>query len=196
MFSEKYEAALAMAATRHDRQRRKGGELPYLTHLVHVARMLEPYGEDAVIAGLLHDVLEDTCKTNEEVESVSRQIEASFGANVLDAVQAVSEVKRDAEGNKISWKPRKRKYVEHLAESSELALVVSAADKIHNVATLILELEEKGPSVWNRFRAGPEDSIWFYRAVCDAISKRLGPDHALVIELDRQVTRLRDRSRS
>jgi (p)ppGpp synthase/HD superfamily hydrolase len=102
VFSPRYEAALALAARRHDGQRRKGGELPYLTHLVHVGRLLEPYGEDAVIAGLLHDVLEDTCKSNEEVESLSRSIESSFGAPVLDAVVAVSEVKRETDGTKIS----------------------------------------------------------------------------------------------
>src|SRR5687767_4160822 len=81
MFSQRYEAALALAARRHDAQRRKSGDLPYLTHLVHVARMLEPYEEEAVIAGLLHDVLEDTCRSFGEIEEVSNLIRRSFGAS-------------------------------------------------------------------------------------------------------------------
>jgi (p)ppGpp synthase/HD superfamily hydrolase len=190
MFSPRYEAALALAARRHDGQRRKGGELPYLTHLVHVARLLEPYGEDAVIAGLLHDLLEDTCKSAEEVRSLSEHIEQQFGRSVLEAIRDVSEEKRDEAGNKISWKPRKERYIAHLRESSQLALLVSAADKIHNVATLALELDEKGDTVWERFRAGAEESLWFYRAVAEVLTQRLGAQHPLASDLATQVEAL------
>jgi (p)ppGpp synthase/HD superfamily hydrolase len=191
MFSARYEAALTMAATRHEGQRRKGGEIPYLTHLVHVGRILEPYGEDAVIAGLLHDVLEDTCDGPEEVRELARTIEASFGRAVREAVESVSEKKVDEDGTKIRWRPRKELYIAHLLEgASELALFVSAADKIHNVATLVLELDEKGPAVWERFRGSPEDSLWFFKAVHAAIASRLGDQHALVVGLATQIEQL------
>ena len=196
MFSVRYEAALSLAARRHDGQRRKGGDVPYLTHLVHVGRILEPYGEDAVIAGLLHDLLEDTCESLDEIEEVSRAIEASFGRSVLDAVRAVSEQKIAKDGSKIRWRARKEAYVAHLAEAPELALLVSAADKIHNVATLVLELDEKGPTVWQRFRASAEESIWFYESVRDVIEQRLGATDPLVAELRKQISLLHARSRA
>jgi (p)ppGpp synthase/HD superfamily hydrolase len=195
MFSRRYEAALALAARRHDGQRRKGGDLPYLTHLVHVARLLEPFGEDAVIAGLLHDVLEDTCKTAEELSEVSILIEKTFGPEILEAVRAVSEDKFDDKGEKIPWRPRKQKYIAHLHGAPMLAVQVSAADKIHNMATLILELEEKGPAIWQKFRAGVEDSIWFYEGVSEVVAERLGTEHALAAELRALVSSLRARSR-
>ncbi len=196
MFSSRYEAALALAARRHDGQRRKGGDLPYLTHLVHVGRLLEPYGEDAVLAGLLHDLLEDTCQSAEELRDVSQAIGESFGADVLAAVQSVSEEKLSADGTKIPWRARKERYVAHLSVAPLLALRVSAADKIHNVATLNLELEAKGPTVWQRFRASADESIWFYESVRDALARRLGEEDALVLELTRQVSSLRARSES
>ena len=196
MFSQRYEAALALVARRHDGQRRKGGDLPYLTHLVHVARILEPYGEDAVIAGLLHDILEDTCRTHDEICEVSMLIRDSFGAHVLEAVEAVSEQKVTRSGEKIPWRERKESYVAHLRRAPLLALQVSAADKIHNMATLVLELEEKGPEVWTRFRASAEESIWFYEAVKDAVAERLGARDPLVEELGAQLNLLLVRSRS
>ena len=58
------------------------------------------------------------------------------------------------------------------------------------MATLLLELDEKGPTVWQRFRASAEESVWFYRSVLEALAQRLGEDHALVRELARQVTAL------
>jgi (p)ppGpp synthase/HD superfamily hydrolase len=196
MFSQRYEAALALAARRHDGQRRKGGDLPYLTHLVHVARILEPYGEEAVIAGLLHDLLEDTCRSFDEIREVSKLIRDSFGANVLEAVEAVSEKKVTSEGEKIPWRARKESYVAHLREAPPLALKVSAADKIHNIATLVLEIDQNGPEIWKRFRASVEESIWFYEAVRDALAERLGARDPLVVELGAQLNLLLARSRS
>lgn len=193
MFSLRYEDALKLAARRHDGQRRKGDDTPYLTHLVHVGRILEPYGEDAVIAGLLHDILEDTCKTLEEVASVSSIIEERFGRPVLDAVRAVSEPKLREDGTKIRWKERKELYLAQLVEGPLLATKVSAADKIHNIATLVLQLDEQGDVVWERFRGSARESFWFYGAVAEVLTGRLGEPHALVLELTAQLKALKAR---
>lgn len=193
MFSLRYEEALKLAAQRHDGQRRKGDNTPYLTHLVHVGRMLEPYGEDAVVAGLLHDVLEDTCESLDEIVTVSSTIESRFGRPVLEAVRTVSEPKLREDGTKIRWKERKQLYLEQVRAGPLMATKISAADKIHNIATLVLQLDEQGDVVWERFRGSAEESVWFYAAVADVLTQRLGEPHALILELNKQLEDLRSR---
>jgi (p)ppGpp synthase/HD superfamily hydrolase len=180
---------------RHDGQKRKASSLPYLTHLVHTARILEPYGEDAVIAGLLHDVLEDTCHSPDEVSRLESEIGARFGERVLAAVRSVSETKIGEGGEKIPWKRRKESYIAHLEHAPELALMVSSADKIHNLATLVMELDRDRPATWSRFKASPEESFWFYEQVQAVVARRLGPTHGLASELSAWVDSLRDRMR-
>lgn len=190
-FSPRFEAALTFAALRHAGQVRKGTKAPYLTHLSHVARILAVYGydEDHEIVALLHDVLEDTCADAAERAAVATEIRDRFGAEIEAAVRALSEPKKGDAGTSMTWPERKRAYLAQLASASPLALRVSAADKLHNLATLLAELEARGPSVWDRFRGGPEESRWFYGAVHALLAERL-PDAPLLDELGALVAAL------
>ena len=193
MFSVRFERALALAARRHDGQRRKGSKLPYLTHLVHVARMLEPYGEDTVLAGLLHDILEDTCKNQEEIDQVAEEIRVEFGSVVIGAVLSVTEPKFDASGEKTKVKARKKQYLEQLKTAPAEGALVSAADKIHNLTTLIAEFDQVGPEVWKPFSSSAEDSFRFYESVSLILKDRLQAEHPLVQELLARVDDLKVR---
>src|SRR5947209_7912788 len=126
----KLERALRWAATCHQGQFRRGCEAPYVEHALGVALILDRLGfaEDVVIAGLLHDVVEDTDATLE-------QVEARFGAAVAETVRHCSEIKADAQGRKRPWIDRKRDHLEALAGAPAAARAVVLADKLHNLVS-------------------------------------------------------------
>jgi (p)ppGpp synthase/HD superfamily hydrolase len=113
------------------------------------------FSDPVVIAGLLHDAVEDTDATIEEIRD-------EFGAEVADLVAHCSEVKRDASGGKRPWIDRKRDHIEALAKAPVEARAVALADKRHNLASILFDLEE-GRSVWSLFNAGREDVLRYYR---------------------------------
>ncbi|MGD2207586.1 MAG: HD domain-containing protein [Anaerolineae bacterium] len=179
-FSERYNAALILAAHAHQRQTRKGGNIPYIIHPVHVSVILLRHGfsEDVAIGGLLHDVVEDS-------DIPLTDIEAEFGPAVADIVAALTERKRE-EGVERPWETRKREALNHLRAASIEATAVKAADVLHNTRTLAQQLRRQGPSIWGHYSRGPEQSLWFYRAVA-AIARERMRAHPLTDELDEAV---------
>lgn len=168
MLTERFDDALVFASGVHRTQMRKATGVPYVSHLLAVTSIaLEAgAGEDVAIAALLHDCVEDRGVTLDELRS-------RFGATVASIVDEVTET--DAHP-KPPWRPRKDAYLAHLETASPDALVVSAADKLHNVRTMLVELRAAGPSLWSRFHAGPDDQVWFHRSVADVVARRLpGP---------------------
>lgn len=138
MYSFKIEQAIRAAAVLHSGQTRKGtAPYPYITHLVAVAFLLSDYTdkEDIVIAGLLHDSLEDTDYTPEELE-------ADFGPKVRAIVEGVTDVLLH-ERTLFSWKERQEKYFKALSLAPQESLMVSAADKIHNMRSIVEEYSGK-----------------------------------------------------
>jgi (p)ppGpp synthase/HD superfamily hydrolase len=178
VYSAQYEAALILATREHRRQNRKGTDVPYIIHPVHVSVILIRHGfpEPVIIAGLLHDVVEDQ-------NYPLHRIEAAFGPDVAEMVAALSEQKRDQHGSVRPWKIRKREALERLRRASTGAVAVKAADVLHNARALVADLRREGPGVWDRFNSGPGPSLRYYRNVADVAHERLG-DHPLVMELD------------
>jgi (p)ppGpp synthase/HD superfamily hydrolase len=175
-YSERYEAALALAASAHRDQARKAGGEPYVVHVVHVSVILLRHGfaEDVAIAGLLHDVVEDQDVT-------LAQIKAAFGPAVAEMVAALTERKQE-DGQERPWEDRKREALAHLQGASREAAALTAADTLHNARSLVLALRRDGPSTWRRFKRGPAETLWYYRSVADLAHQRLGA-HPLVQEL-------------
>jgi (p)ppGpp synthase/HD superfamily hydrolase len=176
-YSEKYEAALVLASREHREQNRKGTDIPYITHPVHVSVILARYGfpEPLIVAGLLHDVVEDQ-------DYPLDRIEEEFGPDVAGMVGALSEQKRDAQGKARPWEARKRESLERLRQASDGAVTIKAADVLHNSRTLAADLRCAGPGVWDRFNRGPDQTLWYYTEVARLVRERLG-DHPLVAEL-------------
>ena len=164
----KIERAIEKAATIHDGQRRRGGDNPpYVSHLFSVAAIVSSYtdDEDTIIAALLHDALEDTRYRAEEITR-------DFGPAVLRIVEGVTE-ERIRNGTAISWRERKGRYIEGLRDAPEGSLYVSAADKIHNLSSLIGEYRVVGPALWNVFPEGPAEHLWFFGEVLGILKGRL-----------------------
>lgn len=157
LISPRLESALRWAAECHHGQTRKGGSIPYVQHVVAVAMILGRLGctEDVVIAGLLHDVVEDTTATLDDVRD-------RFGNLVGDLVAHCSEVKLDDQGRKRPWIDRKRDHLTALLSAPPEARAVILADKLHNLTSIIADLNE-GRHVWSLFNAERERVLWYYR---------------------------------
>jgi hypothetical protein len=176
-YDELYEEALRLAARAHRAQVRKGTDLPYIAHPVHVSAILQRYGfpREAVIAGLLHDVVEDQDVAVDEVR-------AQFGAQVAEIVDALSERRSDGQGGVRPWHVRKAEAVEKIRRASVSSAAVKAADVLHNAQSILYDVRREGPGVWQRFTRGPEELLGYYGRVADLVQTKLG-DHPLVLEL-------------
>jgi len=179
-YSRRYGVALSLAAHAHRTQSRKGNGIPFLTHPVHVSVILlrSGFSEDVAIAGLLHDVVEDQ-------DVPLALLEADFGPAVAEMVTALSEQKRE-NGVKRSWEVRKAEALDKLRHASSEAVAVKAADVLHNARSLVEHILHHGPSAWEEYSRGPEQSLWYFRSVAALARERLGA-HPLVDELDEAV---------
>ena len=188
-YSDRINHALAFAAKHHDRQVRKGTRLPYLTHPANVAVILTRYDqdEDTVVAGILHDVVEDCVRERYSREMLEQRIGEKFGSEVLDTVLAVTQRTADDEGVELSSDERKDDYLERLARAGERARWVCAADNVHNGNSILADLRRTidPDSVWNRFSGGREGTIRWYRRVYERL-RGVGFDAPIMGEL-RQV---------
>jgi (p)ppGpp synthase/HD superfamily hydrolase len=181
-YTEKFENALVYTACLHRVQTRKGTGVPYVTHLLAVAAIVGENGgtEDEVVAALLHDAPEDAGG-----EARLAEIRARFGDPVADIVAGCTDTYEDP---KPPWRARKEAYLDHLAGAPAPVRLVSAADKLHNARSVLADYQAAGEDLWDRFNGGRDGTLWYYRAVADAL-RRAG-NGPLVDELDRVVTDL------
>jgi (p)ppGpp synthase/HD superfamily hydrolase len=182
--SSHFEEALQFASAAHRDHLRKGTEIPYTSHLLAVAGIVLDYGgdEDEAIAALLHDSVEDR---GVDPEDIRRR----FGDKAANIVVACSDSLEKDPNNKAEWRLRKEAYLEHLKTASPPVLLVSAADKLHNVRSIVKDLLEVGHTVWKRFKGGKKGSLWYYEALVE-IFKARGEHRLLVDELARTVAEL------
>ena len=205
LFSPHLEAAVRLAARGHYHQFRKrlpddpAGDtpqnplpedaVPYVSHLIATMCILARLGadEDVLAAALLHDYLEDV-----HDPQGGATIRRELGPRVLELVKAVTEDKRPGRSESETWEVRKREQVESLEGMPRDAVLIKAADVLHNLVSLIADLNgcSDGDSVWARFNAGPERQMWYFEAVADGVRDRLG-EHPLARELDTAIARVR-----
>lgn len=180
LISRRIADALDFAVRAHGDQIRKGTTIPYVSHLLGVAGLVLEGGgdEDLAIAGLLHDVLEDTSAT-------AAQVTEAFGPRVAAIVEACSDTQEKPKPPALE---RKKRYLAHLVEADDDVLLVSLADKVHNARTVLLDLRTEGPRVFDRFNLGVEGTLWYYNELAIIFQQRRpGP---LAVELSRVVADL------
>jgi GAF domain-containing protein len=185
-YSDRINHALAFAAKHHDQQVRKGTRLPYLTQSPNVAIILTRYGqpEDTVVAGILHDVVDDVGRDGMTHEMLTQRIAEKFGDRVLATVNAVTQRQLDDDGVELSTDERRDDYLERLATADESARWVCAAAQVHTGSSLLAELRRTDfpETVWGRFAAGQEGTIRWYRRTHDRLAA-LGFDAPIMGEL-------------
>jgi (p)ppGpp synthase/HD superfamily hydrolase len=180
-----FSKALVYAELKHHTQVRKGGDIPYIGHLLTVAGLVINDGgsEAQAIAALLHDAVED-----QGGPATLEEIKTNFGDEVARIVDECSDTDEEP---KPPWLERKQRYIDHLAEVGEDTLLVSVADKLDNARSMLRDYHEHGPSLWQRFnRKNPHDHLWYYGELLKAYRAR-GCSSWMVEELDRVVEELK-----
>ncbi|RME47128.1 MAG: bifunctional (p)ppGpp synthetase/guanosine-3',5'-bis(diphosphate) 3'-pyrophosphohydrolase [Deltaproteobacteria bacterium] len=152
--------AIRFALSAHEGQRRKGSKVLYIWHPLTVGRILDELGapKRTVIAGLLHDTVEDTDVTLD-------QIDRYFGEEVGAIVAECTEDKS------LPWEARKTRTIEILAECNRDVALVIAADKYDNLCTMRNDLQRMGEGMWQRFNRGREAQAWFHRNLLESLRK-------------------------
>ena len=164
--------AIQLAARAHHHQVRKGTEIPYIVHPLAVAGLLIRVStpEPAVIAALLHDVVEDTPVTIQEILS-------RFGREVADLVTALSEPDKKA-----PWEDRKAHTIDYLEKkATDDVLLVALADKLDNIRAVREGLESDGETFWERFNWPRAKQKWYYERLEQAFSKSVRREPALTL---------------
>jgi (p)ppGpp synthase/HD superfamily hydrolase len=184
----KIQKAINLSTKLHQDQTRKGDpSLPYITHPSSVAAKLREYtdDEDVISAGYLHDALEDAPGYRYE------DLLADMGPEVAAIVKEVSEEETPGaiHDGRLSWEKRKTGYLRNLEHDGEKALLVCAADKIHNIQSLIEAYGKRGDALWASFNAPPEKKLWFYEEVLKVVKRRL--KSGIIGELERELNRFK-----
>ena len=161
MLGPRFLRAFLFAAEKHSGQTRKASSIPYLAHLMGVASLVLEAGgdEDLAIAALLHDVVED-CGGTPMLKEVRRR----FGARVAAVVDGCTDAYVYP---KPQWRERKENYIRRLKKEGADARLVSAADKLNNVRSILSDYRAVGESIWSRFNGGRDGTLWYYRTLLD-----------------------------
>ncbi|HXC44321.1 MAG TPA: HD domain-containing protein [Candidatus Dormibacteraeota bacterium] len=177
--------AFVFAAEKHAGQTRKASTIPYISHLMGVASLVLEFGgdEDMAIAALLHDVVED-CGGKPMLKQVRRR----FGSRVAKIVQGCTDSNSDP---KPPWRERKETYIRHLKTADAETRLVSAADKLNNVRSILSDYRAVGESVWARFQGRRDGTLWYYRALLDEFLR--GKPNRLIRELELAIRELESR---
>jgi len=162
--------AIKFVAEAHQGQYRKGTNIPYISHLMNVMKTLCEIGcdKEIVTAGILHDVVEDTSVTIEEVER-------KFGQRVANLVTGASEPDylRKGKDEKTSWRLRKQHTIEFVTRDATLEqLLITCADKLDNAEAIRQDFARIGEKIWERFNAPKSDQQWYYTTLAAAFEQR------------------------
>lgn len=185
-YSDRLDKALRVSAWAHENtgQHRKGTDIPYIIHPVGTMLIASAVtnDEDILIACLLHDVLEDVNSKLYSQDDMQRDFGDRVMAIVLDVTNNAT-IK--------DWHDRSKAYLKHLTEEAlDEAIIVSASDKIHNIKSTIIDYQEVGDDIWQRFTTkNKDDQIWWYESILQAIIKRKAPSR-LVDELSSLIEKL------
>ncbi|MEP0746207.1 HD domain-containing protein [Trichocoleus sp. ST-U2] len=182
ILSQRFTDALTFATALHANQIRKGSGVPYISHLLGVTSIALEHGanEDEAIAALLHDAIEDQggAATREEIRR-------RFGDTVTEIVNGCTDADTTP---KPPWQERKEAYIAHIPTASTSVRLVSAADKLHNARSILTDYHIVGEAIWERFQAGKQGTLWYYRSLVGAFRK--AGSSPLIDELERVVSEL------
>jgi (p)ppGpp synthase/HD superfamily hydrolase len=168
MYTYKIEQAIKATAVLHLDQVRKGvANLPFVTHPMSVMTILRDYTEDenTLVAALLHDTVEDTDYTLDEMKE-------DFGKEVADLVSTITEPCYSGE-RKLTWLEVKQAYAKQIKNGSKEAAMISAADKTHNFRTMIEDYYEHHEEFIRDFGPNLDNRLEAYQNISNAINNRL-----------------------
>ncbi len=172
----KISRAIDFASQAHKNEFRKGSSVPYIVHPLDVLSILLKNGasEDLAIAGVLHDVLEDTPRSKDEIRK-------NFGESISSLVEGASENEKLVKGvsneeKKKTWKLRKSERIDKVKNSGRELRLLLCADKLANIRDLLEDLHSSGESVWVKFNSSKDQQSWYYHEMASAMATPTGGD--------------------
>lgn len=163
--------AFRLAESQHRYQLRKGTKIPYISHLMAVASLVLEHGgtQEQAKAALLHDVIEDTGLTYDELRDV-------VGTAVADIVQKCTHIEGESEKSPEAWKRKKQHYLDRLVSDGRIDkntladfVLITLADKTHNIESTLRDVNRDGKSnVFERFNVGYDLQKWWYSSLAAA----------------------------
>jgi (p)ppGpp synthase/HD superfamily hydrolase len=174
------EKAVRISAAAHKDQVRKGDDLPYIIHPFMVALKLVKHNfpDTVIAAALTHDVLEESDFSEDRLKDELCQ-------EVWEIVKAVTN------DDSLPWEEKKKNYIEAVRRGPEGAKAVAVADKIHNLESLMIAYQEKGPELWKRFNRGREQKLWFENEVLKMLKETwqhpLIEEYQLLLDQEKQL---------
>ena len=163
--TELLDRAVVFAVHAHAGTGRRGKGYPYIVHPMEAVAIVATMTADQELlaAAALHDTVEDTAVTLE-------QIRAEFGERVASLVAAESDVMHEGMAEEASWHQRKQSAIDRLSKASHEAKIVALGDKLSNMRAIARDYAEIGDALWNRFHVkDPKDHEWHYRGLADAL---------------------------
>lgn len=165
--SKRLDDAIEFATKKHTEQTRKRENTPYILHPLEAAAVAAELtkDEDILIAAVLHDTVEDTDTSIDEVRE-------KFGNRVAELVESETENKREDLPPEETWEIRKKESLEHLKNSTDPAVkILWLADKVSNIRTLYRLYQKEGDDLWNHFNMKDiKKQAWYYRTVAELLS--------------------------
>jgi (p)ppGpp synthase/HD superfamily hydrolase len=172
--------AIEFANRIHRGQYRKGLKIPKLVHLIRVMNTLYEYHccEEVVIAGVLHDSLEDTQTSYDDLVN-------KFGQKVGDLVKGASE-----QDKSLSWEERKKLTIDYLKTAPDDVLAIVCADKLDNLRSTRQDLQREGDEIWEKFNRGKDQQQWYFKSIIEVLKVKLinSPTEKMLRELEDEYT--------
>ena len=157
--------AIVFAVKAHAGTERRGKGFPYIVHPMEAMEIVSTMTADQELlaAAALHDVVEDTPFTEEDIR-------AEFGDKIASLVAAESDTFEEGVSEEDSWHSRKRAAIERLAKASRDAKIVALGDKLSNMRAIARDYSILGDKLWDIFHAkDPKDHEWHYRGLADSL---------------------------
>lgn len=162
------EKAIIFASEAHKGMFRKGTDIPYIVHPMEAGAIAASITSDKEIisAAILHDTLEDTSVTAEDIER-------EFGKEVLRLVKGDSEDKREDLPPEETWKIRKQEKIDYFRNKADIKeKIVAISDKLSNIRSIYRDQEKTEDEFWNRFnQKDKKEHAWYYRSFIDIFSE-------------------------
>lgn len=159
--------AIIFAVRAHAGTERRGKGFPYIVHPMEAVEIVATMTADQemLAAAALHDTVEDTDVTIEQIRS-------EFGERVASFVAAESDEPHQSRDCVENWHARKQAAIDRIARASHDAKIVALGDKLSNMRAIARDYVQQGDRLWNLFHSkNPKDHEWHYRGLADALSE-------------------------
>lgn len=159
--------AIVFATQAHHGTERRGKGYPYIIHPLEAMAIVATISNDPELlaATVLHDTIEDTTATYEDIQK-------EFGTRVADLVVTETDVKNAPDGKKLSWQERKQRDMDNLRIASREVKIIAIGDKLSNMRAIARDYRTKGDELWQIFRVKDKAThAWRYKGLREALSE-------------------------